>query len=311
MCIVARIIAPQVIGAPSFSAASASFNHTSRSFTTWYWLRLLKALSMILSATSAPDPCPSSNLHAAIQMAISVGTFSRAKFSVFRAFSYVSSLASANHMSTLCGTHSTALESMILASLTSSNSIAVRHSFTELGMNSKALRSTTRFLVASVSSSAALNQIFTLPDKCRTALAKIVLAFSGGVNREASSQTSSFSGQISQPCFIIFLAATNFPAYSSNLAAAIQPGPCFGFVLVTLFSKSLAFSMSPTSALELIFIEFKLVKYPFGSTTVCPETLSLIRSKFKPKTFPRASAKPLILDIPPGVIFPGSSALTI
>ena len=57
------------------------------------------------------------------------------------------------------------------------------------------------------------------------------------------------------------LAAWSFPASSSNLAAAIQPGACFGFVEMTDFKSSLAFLMSEISASDEILMDFKSVRY--------------------------------------------------
>ena len=61
---------------------------------------------------------------------------------------------------------------------------------------------------------------------------------------------------------------TIFPANSSTRAAAIQPGPCLGFVEVTELSKVRARLMSPTSASEVILRLLRSVRYPLGSTTV-------------------------------------------
>ena len=55
------------------------------------------------------------------------------------------------------------------------------------------------------------------------------------------------------------LALTASFANSSTLALAIHPGPCFGFVSLTLFSSSLAFLMSPISVMLEIFCE--LLRY--------------------------------------------------
>mmetsp|Transcript_41909 Transcript_41909/g.94687 ORF Transcript_41909/g.94687 Transcript_41909/m.94687 type:complete len:341 (-) Transcript_41909:969-1991(-) len=254
-----RTMEAQVSGAPAFSAASASLSHCSRSITTWSLVRTSTAFSMILPTISA-WPWASSSLAAVIQMAGSDGIAPRAWFSTLRAFSYVSKRASASHMSTLWGTHSTALPSMILASPASSRVMACRQSLTLLGTNSSARRSTVFLRSNSLSSSAACIQILTLCGRWWMALARMVLAFSPDCSRAASSHTSSDSGHVSHPCLISARADTIFPANSSTLAAAIQPGPCLGLVEVTLLSRRRAFLMSPTSASLLILMLFRSVR---------------------------------------------------
>mmetsp|Transcript_32048 Transcript_32048/g.107904 ORF Transcript_32048/g.107904 Transcript_32048/m.107904 type:complete len:341 (+) Transcript_32048:1640-2662(+) len=200
-------------------------------------------------------------------------------------------------MSTLCGTHSTARPSRIRASSTSSNSIATRHSFTEDGTSSSARLKTFFRRSGSSSNSAALSQTFVEVGSLCTACAKIALAFAEPLcNRAASSQTSSESGHVSQPSWMILRAAMALPAISSTRAAAIQPGACFGFVVVTDLSKSRAFLMSPTSDAVFTLTELRSVRYPLGSTTVWPVTESDILSSFRPKTVPRAAARPDVKD---------------
>lgn len=60
----------------------------------------------------------------------------------------------------------------------------------------------------------------------------------------AWSQTSSLFGHISQPLAMILRAATIFLAWTSSAAAAIQPGACFGLVLMTDSSRARARLMS-------------------------------------------------------------------
>lgn len=60
----------------------------------------------------------------------------------------------------------------------------------------------------------------------------------------ASSQTSSFFGHTSQPLMMVFLAVCILPVTSSSLAAAIQPGACFGLVVITDLRRRRAFFTS-------------------------------------------------------------------
>mmetsp|Transcript_9892 Transcript_9892/g.29575 ORF Transcript_9892/g.29575 Transcript_9892/m.29575 type:complete len:216 (+) Transcript_9892:447-1094(+) len=213
------------------------------------------------STRSAPWPWASSSLAAVSQMAGSVGMASRAWFSTLRAFSYVSSRASASHMSTEWGTHSTARPKRMRASSTSSSSMATRHSLTDDGTNSSARRSTAFLRRGSASNSAARSQSFVDVGSLATAVARTARAFASEPCRRAdSSQTSSESGHVSQPIRISFLAAMALPAISSTRAAAIQPGGCRGFVVVTDFKSKRAFLMSPTSDSVLTLMEFRSVR---------------------------------------------------
>mmetsp|Transcript_12514 Transcript_12514/g.31218 ORF Transcript_12514/g.31218 Transcript_12514/m.31218 type:complete len:246 (+) Transcript_12514:2031-2768(+) len=191
--------------------------------------------------------------------------------------------------------------------------MAACHSLTELGITSRALRSTRRRIIAFDSSDAACSQILTDCGIFFTASASTVLAFSRVCSRAASSHTSSLAGHALQPSRITCRAATSLPATSSRRAAAIQPGPWPGLVEVTDLSSSRAFLMSPISASVEILIEFRSVRYPLGSTTVCPVTESDIWSSLTESTAPRASpidlrsvsgvAPPAIgVSIPPKVI---------
>mmetsp|Transcript_6129 Transcript_6129/g.13365 ORF Transcript_6129/g.13365 Transcript_6129/m.13365 type:complete len:337 (-) Transcript_6129:253-1263(-) len=220
-------------------------------------------------------------------------------------------------MSTEWGTHSTARPSMSRASSGGSRSIAACHSFTELGTTSSALRRTRRRIVMFDSSEAAWSQILTEEGIFLTASASTALAFSGVWSRAASSQTSSLAGHALHPSRITWRALTSLPATSSRRAAAIQPGPWPGFVCVTDLSSSRAFLMSPISASVDTLIELRSVRYPFGSTTVCPETESDIWSSLTERTAPRASPMDLRsvsgvappdmgVSIPPVVICFGS-----
>ncbi|OMH79794.1 hypothetical protein AX774_g6783, partial [Zancudomyces culisetae] len=80
-------------------------------------------------------------------------------------------------------------------------------------------------------------QILMLFGSSFIACPNITFAFSTVCNRAASSHTSSLFGHSSAPFIICVLAAPIFPASSSNRAAAIHPGACFGFVTVTLFNN--------------------------------------------------------------------------
>mmetsp|Transcript_1273 Transcript_1273/g.4101 ORF Transcript_1273/g.4101 Transcript_1273/m.4101 type:complete len:262 (-) Transcript_1273:749-1534(-) len=261
MPMVLRTMAPQVNGAAASSAASASLSHCSRSMTTWYCASDATALATMRSTSWAPLPWASSSFAAVSQIAGSVGMASRAWLSTRRAFSYVSSRASASHMSTEWGTHSTARPSMMRASSTSSSSMAVRQSFTDDGTNSSAFRSTVFFRSGSGSSSAARSQSFVDVGSFPTASASMDRAFASPLcSRAASSQTSSDSGHVSQPSLMSLRAAMALPAISSTRAAAIQPGACFGFVVVTDFNRSRAFLMSPTSDAVFTLMEFKSVR---------------------------------------------------
>mmetsp|Transcript_14008 Transcript_14008/g.30734 ORF Transcript_14008/g.30734 Transcript_14008/m.30734 type:complete len:253 (+) Transcript_14008:63-821(+) len=214
-------------------------------------------------------------------------------------------------MSTQRGTRSMATPRSILASSSSSSSMAVHHSLTEVGMASMARRRTARFFSTVFSMSAAARYILTLLGMWRTAVARTVLEMLGGLRRAASSQTSSLSGQTSVPSRMMALACAIFPAHSSTLAAAIHPGPCLGLVSLTLLSKSLALLISARSALLVMTELSKLVRYPFGSTLVCPDTLSCeTLSKLIPSTVPRASANPTmpVEDAAIGVLTPAVGA---
>ena len=101
------------------------------------------------------------------------------------------------------------------------------------------------------------------------ALAAMIFALWLSFSRMFSSQASSLLGQTSHPLAMTFLAATIFPATSSSRAAAIQPGACFGFVLMTDSRSTRTRLMSPTSASPVLISDFdKLVKYPLGSILV-------------------------------------------
>ena len=160
---------------------------------------------------------------------------------------------------------------------------------TLFGMFSNARLSTRRLRSSSASSLAACIQIFTELGSDTTPRARIALAFSGVLSLAASIHTSSDFGHASHPFWMKLLAAWSFPASSSNLAAAIHPGACFGLVEMTDFKSSLAFLMSEISASDEILMDFKSVRYPFGSTTVCPDTESDSLSSFRPSTVPRPS----------------------
>mmetsp|Transcript_4163 Transcript_4163/g.6155 ORF Transcript_4163/g.6155 Transcript_4163/m.6155 type:complete len:243 (+) Transcript_4163:1824-2552(+) len=141
----------------------------------------------------------------------------------------------------------------------------------------------------------------------RIAFAKIAFPFSLLCILAASSQTSSFLGQVSQPFMIRFLAAISFPVSCSRRAAAIQPGPCLGFVVMTLFNNKRAFLISCRSELDCTRTEeFKSVKYPFGSITVCPVTESATLSSFIPSILSLARPNCVRSFLPaPGVAYPG------
>jgi hypothetical protein len=87
-------------------------------------------------------------------------------------------------------------------------------------------------------------------------------------NLAASNQTSSLFGHCSQPCFIIFLAATILPACSSKQAAAIHPGACFGLDLTKESNNIRARLISPISASDFMTTFSREVRYPLGSTDV-------------------------------------------
>mmetsp|Transcript_7194 Transcript_7194/g.44643 ORF Transcript_7194/g.44643 Transcript_7194/m.44643 type:complete len:227 (+) Transcript_7194:6124-6804(+) len=164
------------------------------------------------------------------------------------------------------------------------------HKETLSGMCSNALRSTRAFAASSFSRDAALIHSCTLRGIVVTPRARMSAASAGCESLAASSHTSSFCGHASHPFLMRFLAAETFPATSSSLAAAIHPGPCPGLVATMLFKSSLAFFRSATSASDLSLIPCRSVRYPFGSTTVCPETLSDARSSCKESTVPLPSA---------------------
>ena len=88
--------------------------------------------------------------------------------------------------------------------------------------------------------------------------------------RAASIHASSLFGHASHAFLARSFAAFNFPAISSNRAAAIHPGACFGFVFITDFKSKRAFLISEISAAELIFNDDREVKYPLGSTVDDP-----------------------------------------
>mmetsp|Transcript_627 Transcript_627/g.1343 ORF Transcript_627/g.1343 Transcript_627/m.1343 type:complete len:343 (+) Transcript_627:954-1982(+) len=275
-----RTMAVHVATAPAHSHSCASLIQASLLMATWNCTSEDSIFS-IMRGTRCTLPCASSSLAAVIHVARSVGTASLAWLSTLLAFSWVSSLARASHISTDWGTHSTALASITRASATLSISMALFQSCTELGTNSRLRRSTAFLRTSCVSRSAALSQILTLVGSCSTAFARRVLAVSVGCNLAASSHTSSDSGHCSHPCSTILRAADIFPANSSTLAAAIQPGPCFGLVDVTDCSRIRAFLMSPTSASDDTLRLLSDVRYPLGSTTVCPDTLSDILSSLE------------------------------
>ena len=87
-------------------------------------------------------------------------------------------------------------------------------------------------------------------------------------NLAASSQTSSLFGHCSQPCLIIFRAATILPACSSKQAAAIHPGACFGLDLTNESKSIRARLISPISASDFMTTLSREVRYPLGSTDV-------------------------------------------
>jgi hypothetical protein len=63
-------------------------------------------------------------------------------------------------------------------------------------------------------------------------------------------------------------AATIRPACSSKQAAAIHPGPCFGFDLTSESKSMRARLMSPISASDFVMTLLREVRYPLGSTEV-------------------------------------------
>mmetsp|Transcript_24624 Transcript_24624/g.33791 ORF Transcript_24624/g.33791 Transcript_24624/m.33791 type:complete len:224 (-) Transcript_24624:722-1393(-) len=193
---------------------------------------------------------------------------------------------------------------MMRASDTFSSSMAAFQSLTELGTNSSERRSTAFLRASCCSSSAACSHTLTEVGMCSTALARMDLATSTGCRRAASSHTSSESGHISQPCRMILRACGVLEAYSSTRAAAIQPGPCLGLVVVTDCSRMRAFLMSPTSASLFTLRLLRLVRYPLGSTTVWPLTESDILSSRVDSAAPRASAaRPeMMLWLPPNTL---------
>jgi len=138
----------------------------------------------------------------------------------------------------------------------------------------------------SCSRSAAASQTFTLCPTCCAALARMTFASSfcydsnmsylqvhrvsnpHTCNLAASSQTSSLFGHCSQPCLISLRAATIRPACSSRAAAAIHPGACFGFDLMSESNSMRARLISPISASVLMTWLSNDVRYPFGSMDV-------------------------------------------
>mmetsp|Transcript_87491 Transcript_87491/g.242697 ORF Transcript_87491/g.242697 Transcript_87491/m.242697 type:complete len:233 (+) Transcript_87491:2263-2961(+) len=213
-----------------------------------------------ISSTIFSLPCVSSSLAAVTQMTGLVGMCLRASFSTRCASLYEDNFARASHISTLWGTHSTARLSITRASTSSSRLTASFHRRTELGMNSKAFRSTRALACTSCSRFAASIQSRTLCGKDLTAFATTAFALWGFSKRAASSQTSSLFGQCLQPCAISWRADWTFPATSSSRAAAIQPGPCLGFDVITLFSSVRAFLMSLMSASDCTCRAFKSVR---------------------------------------------------
>mmetsp|Transcript_4455 Transcript_4455/g.16309 ORF Transcript_4455/g.16309 Transcript_4455/m.16309 type:complete len:356 (+) Transcript_4455:1268-2335(+) len=307
--IVALTIARHVAmeGGSDFSAISASLIQLSRSIVTPCDLSDLTARAMILSIIFSL-PLASSSLAAVIQICGSRGRVSRALFNTFLAFSHDSKRANASQRSTCCGQHSVARASKTRASSSGLNSTSAFHKRTELGTFSNARRKTRRLRSSSSSSCAACIQIFTEFGSACTPRAKIALPFSGVFKRAASIHTSSFFGHASHPFCINTRACCNFPANSSKRAAAIQPGACFGFVLITLLSNNLAFLISEISAALVIFCAPKSVKYPLGSIVVCPVTESLNLSSFNPSTVPRPSPTAVKSCSPP---FSSASALVV
>src|SRR5882762_3931093 len=87
-------------------------------------------------------------------------------------------------------------------------------------------------------------------------------------NLAASSQTSSLFGHCSHPALMSLRAATIRPACSSRQAAAIHPGPCFGFDFTNESKSMRARLMSPISASDLVTTLLSEVRYPLGSTEV-------------------------------------------
>mmetsp|Transcript_92524 Transcript_92524/g.293430 ORF Transcript_92524/g.293430 Transcript_92524/m.293430 type:complete len:292 (+) Transcript_92524:1433-2308(+) len=245
--IVTFTMAWHVLMKPVFSASSACFSHMSRSGVTP--LAASESMARVkISSTIFSFPCVSSSFAAVTQMTGLVGMCFRASFSTRCASLYEDSFAKASHISTLCGTHSTARLSMTRASASSSKLTASFHRRTELGMNSRALRSTRALACTSCSRLAASIHRRTLCGRDFTALATTALALCGFSRRAASSQTSSLLGQCLQPCAMSWRADCTLPATSSSRAAAIQPGPCLGFDVITLFSSVRAFLMSLMSA---------------------------------------------------------------
>mmetsp|Transcript_33225 Transcript_33225/g.59484 ORF Transcript_33225/g.59484 Transcript_33225/m.59484 type:complete len:229 (-) Transcript_33225:991-1677(-) len=226
--------------------------------TPWFRSDLMARVTILSTIFSLPFA--SSSLAAVIQMAGSVGTASRALFRTFLAFSYVSSRASASHSSTCCGQHSTARLSRMRASSSDASSTAAFQRRTLVGMRSSAFRSTRARAASSASNRDACTQSLTLLGSAATPRASTALAFSGVCSREHSSQTSSLVGQRSTPCWISDRAVDSLPASSSNRAAAIHPGPCFGLVPITDLSSRRAFLMSLISASEVIFMLFRSVR---------------------------------------------------
>mmetsp|Transcript_46276 Transcript_46276/g.106832 ORF Transcript_46276/g.106832 Transcript_46276/m.106832 type:complete len:309 (+) Transcript_46276:2989-3915(+) len=220
-------------------------------------------------------------------------------------------------MSTECGTHSTARASISLASSGDSRSIAACQSLTELGSTSSALRSTRRRSRSSSSSEAACSHTLTEVGTARTASARISLALPVPCSRAASSQTSSEPGQARQASFISPIALLILPATSSSRAEAIHAGACDGLVWRTESSSSRAFLMSPISASEDTLTEARSVRYPLGSTTVCPLTESPARSSLTESTELRArpsdlrSASGASVLAPLGPPSPGATIVSV
>ncbi|GIX62894.1 G-patch domain-containing protein [Babesia caballi] len=233
-------------------------------------------------------PLDSSSLAAVIQISGLVGSCFRASFSTFCASWYGQSRASASHRSTESVTHSTARFSITYALDSSSSEIASFHSRTELGMNSSAFRRIRRLSLTLVARLAASTHTLTDLGTILTALASTACTYSGFSRRAASSHTSSRSPHFSHASAMISRAFAIFPASSSTRAAAIHPDACVGFVAITDLSSVRAFLMSATSLSLLMFIDSRSVRYPLGSTTVCPPMLSVTLSSVSESTAPLA-----------------------
>mmetsp|Transcript_9739 Transcript_9739/g.25022 ORF Transcript_9739/g.25022 Transcript_9739/m.25022 type:complete len:235 (+) Transcript_9739:2876-3580(+) len=232
----ARMIAWAVATRPICSALIASLTHSSRLISTPFvrsdltevWmifstLAILIGASFALASAAAGHlpsrlssaassskrlPIDSSSLAAVIQIVRSVGHASRALFSTACAFLYDSRCARASQSSTESGQHSTARCKRMRASFGSSSSTAAFHSITASGIVSSAFRSTARWAFFSVSRSLARSHSLTdvLPIDV-IACAATAFACVGGINRIASSQTSSDLGHASVPFMMMFRAA--------------------------------------------------------------------------------------------------------